>query len=160
MSNLAIKRISKEIANFEKKNFKFENFYLAFNPDNLLEWYFLLYNLDSPYNGGMYLGSLTLSKDYPFKPPVIKMITPSGRFHPNTSICTTFTVFHGETYSPVWRIDTMISAFISFMLDPNDQYGIGSISTDQNTKKILAKKSKEFNESNKIFVKYFKQMIS
>ena len=41
-----------------------------------------------PYEGGEYWGQLLFPSDYPFKPPGIKMTTPSGRFKENEKICT------------------------------------------------------------------------
>ena len=38
---------------------------------------------DSPYRGGYYHGVLTFPREYPFKPPSIRMITPNGRFQTN-----------------------------------------------------------------------------
>ncbi|KIY52348.1 UBC-like protein, partial [Fistulina hepatica ATCC 64428] len=42
---------------------------------------------DSPYEGGEYHGVLLFPSEYPFKPPGIKMVTPSGRFQPDRKIC-------------------------------------------------------------------------
>ena len=36
------------------------------------------------YKGGYYWGKLVFPQDYPYKPPSILMITPSGRFKCNT----------------------------------------------------------------------------
>lgn len=38
---------------------------------------------DSPYAGGYYHGVLTFPRDYPFRPPSIRMLTPNGRFQTN-----------------------------------------------------------------------------
>ncbi|ELU43576.1 ubiquitin-conjugating enzyme domain-containing protein [Rhizoctonia solani AG-1 IA] len=42
---------------------------------------------DCPYAGGEYHGLISFPSDYPFKPPGIKMYTPSGRFQPDKKIC-------------------------------------------------------------------------
>ena len=56
--------------------------------ENLLIWHFLFYGpAQSPYAGGIYHGALTFPKEYPYKPPSIRMITPNGRFKPNAKIC-------------------------------------------------------------------------
>lgn len=39
---------------------------------------------DTPYHDGLYHGKLVFPPDYPFKPPSIYMLTPNGRFKPNT----------------------------------------------------------------------------
>ena len=50
-------------------------------PSNLLEWHYLVTGPEgTPYEGGLYHGKLVFPKQFPFKPPSIYMITPSGRF--------------------------------------------------------------------------------
>jgi len=36
------------------------------------------------------------------QPPDIKMMTPNGRFEVGKKICTTFTSFHKESWSPIY----------------------------------------------------------
>ena len=89
------------------------------------EWHFLIEGpSDSPYAGGWYLGKLrcapqppggpavapglraglgTASRrrfppEYPFKPPGILMLTPSGRFETGTRLCLSMSDFHPETW--------------------------------------------------------------
>jgi ubiquitin-protein ligase len=49
---------------------------------------------DSPYAGGEYHGVLLFPSEYPFKPPGIKMYTPSGRFQQDKRICMSMSDFH------------------------------------------------------------------
>ena len=35
-----------------------ENFFAAPDPSNIFEWYFLVFGLDGPYEGGYYMGKL------------------------------------------------------------------------------------------------------
>ncbi len=49
---------------------------------------------DSPYAGGEYYGVIMFPSEYPFKPPGIKMVTPSGRFQPDKKICFSMSDFH------------------------------------------------------------------
>jgi hypothetical protein len=49
---------------------------------------------DSPYDGGEYHGVLLFPPEYPFKPPGIKMFTPSGRFQQDRRICMSMSDFH------------------------------------------------------------------
>lgn len=46
---------------------------------DILEWHYLISGPpDTVYSGGEYHGVLIFPKEYPFKPPGIKMITPNG----------------------------------------------------------------------------------
>ncbi|KRX82976.1 Adaptin ear-binding coat-associated protein 1, partial [Trichinella sp. T6] len=72
-------------------------------PSNILEWHYLLRGPeDSPYAGGFYHGKLIFPSDYPFKPPSIYIITPNGRFKPNTRLCLSISDFHPDTWNPTW----------------------------------------------------------
>ena len=56
------------------------------SPDerNIFKWYFMVFNLpEAPYKGGFYIGELTFPQNYPFAPPMIKMLTENGRFKRN-----------------------------------------------------------------------------
>lgn len=55
----------------------------------------------SPYEGGYYHGKLKFPPEYPLKPPSILMLTPSGRFKPNTRLCLSMSDFHPETWNPM-----------------------------------------------------------
>lgn len=61
---------------------------------NTFEFHFCFYGLDHPYDGGFYHGVLNLHSNYPFEPPTIMMLTPSGRFDICKPICTSFTNYH------------------------------------------------------------------
>lgn len=45
--------------------------------------------------------------EYPFKPPGIKMLTPSGRFQPDKKICFSMSDFHPGSWNPAWSVATM-----------------------------------------------------
>ena len=61
---------------------------VALPASNLLEWHYVLLGLpDSDYAGGVYHGKIVFPSTYPFKPPSILMLTPSGRFAVNTRLC-------------------------------------------------------------------------
>ena len=87
---------------------------------------------DTPYFGGLYHGLLKLNANHPMGPPNVHMITPSGRFTPESypcagrGICTSFTSYHPDTWSPLITIETILKGLISFMCDNKDS-GIGSI---------------------------------
>lgn len=151
-SKLGQKRIKREIEIYSKDNFKFPNLILRPCEEDILKWYFIVYDLkDTPYDGGVYFGKVVLPKEYPLKPPDFYFITPNGRFEVMTKICTTFSSFHQDTYTSTWNIMTMMEGMISFMTDTKSQEGIGYIETSDNTKITLAKNSLNWNKSNEEF---------
>lgn len=87
--------------------------------------------------------------DYPFKPPDIKLFTPSGRFKPETKICTSMTSFHPSTWNPAWSVATILTGLLSFML--SDEITTGSMTATAADRKLLAEKSHAFNVGNKKF---------
>ena len=115
-NKLFLKRISKEILMYKNDNFKFPNLILRYNEDNLLKWYFIVYDLkETPFENGIYFGKITLPNEYPLKPPNFIFITPNGRFKTNTPICLSFTNFHPESWQPCQSVEHMLISLISFM---------------------------------------------
>lgn len=71
---------------------------------------------DSPYAGGFYHGRLVFPTEYPFRPPTIYMITPSGRFKTNIRLCLSISDFHPDTWNPAWSVSTILTGLLSFMV--------------------------------------------
>ena len=107
----------------------------------------------SPYHDGIYHGKLRFPPDYPFKPPSIYMITPNGRFKPNTRLCLSISDFHPDTWNPTWNLSTILTGLLSFMLENNSTYG--SIITTKREKQILARKSLAYNLNDSQFCELF-----
>ena len=61
-----------------------------------------------------------LPPEYPFKPPHIIFLTPSGRFETNTKVCLSFSAYHPELWQPAWGIRLILEALISFLPTPAD----------------------------------------
>ena len=70
----------------------------------------------TPYAGGLYHGMLRFPAEYPFRPPSIYMITPNGRFKPNTRLCLSISDFHPDTWNPSWSVSTILTGLLSFMV--------------------------------------------
>ncbi|CAM9024587.1 unnamed protein product [Wickerhamomyces anomalus] len=88
---------------------------------NILEWHYLISGPpDTPYAGGQYHGTLMFTSEYPFKPPAIKMITPSGRFQPNTRLCLSMSDYHPDLWNPAWSVATILTGLLSFMTGDED----------------------------------------
>jgi len=111
---------------------------------NILTWNFLLRGPpDSPFAGGEYHGVLLFPPEYPFKPPGIKMLTPSGRFQPGKKICFSMSDFHPGSWNPAWSVATILTGLLSFML--SDEMTTGSMTAPDAHKRSLAARSHLWN---------------
>ena len=136
----------------EKKQ-SLDNFLAGPDPDNILHWYYLIFGLDGPYEGGYYMGRIEFTKEYPHKPPAIKMLTPNGRFQTNYRICLSISDYHPETWSPAWSISHVIIALISFMQD--DEMTHGGIETTNEVKMSYASASLDASAKLPLFKEVF-----
>ena len=126
---------------------------------DILTWYFLISGPpDTPYDGGEYLGKLSFPADYPFKPPSIMMITPSGRFHTNMRLCLSMSDFHPESWNPAWSVSTILIGLMSFMT--SEESTTGSIRTSTEERQLLAAQSRLWNRKHPIFVQVFPEWIT
>lgn len=117
---------------------------------NILNWNYIIRGPpDSPYAGGEYHGVLLFPAEYPFKPPGIKMLTPSGRFQIDKRICFSMSDFHPGTWNPAWSVATILTGLLSFML--SDEMTTGGLSSNDNERRALAGKSHAWNVSQKRF---------
>ncbi|KAJ1877691.1 Ubiquitin-conjugating enzyme E2 6 [Coemansia sp. RSA 1722] len=148
-SKTATKRLSKEYTLMKKSPPEF----ITAKPleKNILEWHFIITGPpDTPYDGGQYHGRLIFPKEYPFAPPAIQMLTPSGRFEPGMNICTSMSNYHPNTWNPGWSVATIITGLLSMMTgDELTTGGLSNISDEQ--KKSLAAASHAFNSANPVF---------
>ena len=128
-------------------------------PTNILEWRYVFRGpKDSPYQGGYYHGKLVFPTEFPFKPPAIYMITPSGRFHPNTRLCLSISDYHPESWNPAWTVSAVLVGLLSFMTE--DQHTTGSISTSKTQKVTYATASLDFNLRDPLFVELFPEIVA
>lgn len=127
-------------------------------PSNILEWHYVIRGPEnSPYAGGVYHGKLIFPSEFPYKPPSIYMITPTGRFKCNSRLCLSISDFHPEYWNPAWSVSTILTGLLSFMLERNPT--LGSIETTDYEKLQFALKSGEFNMRNKIFIDLFPTVV-
>ncbi|KAJ2448831.1 Ubiquitin-conjugating enzyme E2 6 [Coemansia sp. RSA 2336] len=148
----AVKRLNKEYMMIQKSPPEF----ITAKPleKNVLEWHFIITGPpDTPYEGGQYHGRLLFPKDYPFKPPSIQMITPSGRFEVNKDLCTSMSSYHPETWNPSWSVATIITGLLSMMT--GEEIMTGGISASNDERKRLAQRSHDFNKSSVMFKSAF-----
>mmetsp|Transcript_19174 Transcript_19174/g.38905 ORF Transcript_19174/g.38905 Transcript_19174/m.38905 type:complete len:222 (+) Transcript_19174:193-858(+) len=127
-------------------------------PANMLEWHFVIEGpAGSPYQGGYYHGIIRFPQEYPFKPPSIRMVTPSGRFEPNQRICLSMSDFHPETWNCMWSVSSILQGVVSFMLDSAP--AIGTMTSSEAAKRQLARQSMRANLKDKTFRELFPELI-
>lgn len=144
----------KRISNEDEKLF-------TVKPDdtNILVWYFLISGTENTwYYGGSFMGMIIFPPNYPFSPPEIQMISPTGRFATRKSICLSNTSYHQESWQPIWNIDKLLIGLISFM--NSGEEGIGVLVPKMSDDKIthIANQSKAwlYNKCD-IFAKVFRE---
>ncbi|KAI8099112.1 ubiquitin-conjugating enzyme/RWD-like protein [Halteromyces radiatus] len=138
----AFRRLTKEYMELQKNPPP----YIVARPveNNILEWHYVIQGPpDTPYQGGEYYGRLTFPSDYPYKPPAIRMSTPSGRFQTDTRLCLTMSDFHPSLWNPSWSVATILNGLLSFMT--TDENTTGSIRTTDAEKRIYALRSHRAN---------------
>ncbi|KAF4610831.1 hypothetical protein D9613_006585 [Agrocybe pediades] len=141
-SKAAQKRLSKEYVAMQKEPPPFV--WAVPDEKNILTWNFLIRGPpDSPYVGGEYHGVLLFPPEYPFKPPGIKMFTPSGRFQPDRKICFSMSDFHPGTWNPAWSVATILTGLLSFML--SDEMTTGSVNASEPHRRAFAERSHSWN---------------
>lgn len=130
------------------------------NEDNILEWHYVITGPpNTVYEDGQYHGTLVFQKDYPFKPPTIRMTTPSGRFRTNTRLCLSMSDYHPDTWNPAWSVSTILTGLLSFMT--SEESTTGAIQTTPQVRKKLARESKEWNlQSDRMFVRVFPELLA
>ncbi|ORY94907.1 ubiquitin-conjugating enzyme/RWD-like protein [Syncephalastrum racemosum] len=153
----AFKRLTKEYLEIQKNPPPF----IIARPveSNILEWHYVIRGPpETPYEGGEYYGRLTFPSDYPFKPPAIRMTTPSGRFQPDTRLCLTMSDFHPSLWNPSWSVPTILNGLLSFMT--TDETTTGSIKTTDAEKRIFAARSHRLNLKNQKFREVFPELCT
>lgn len=109
---------------------------------DLFFWHFTIKGpKDTPFEGGIYHGTITFPQNYPLSPPDVEFLTPNGRFQTNTRLCLSFTSYHPESWNPGWDVRTELISLIAFFPTSPDG-AIGGISTDSKTRRKLAQSSR------------------
>ncbi|GAA6050115.1 hypothetical protein JCM3770_001380 [Rhodotorula araucariae] len=112
--------------------------------DDIFQWHFTLRGAKgSDYDDGVYHGKLVLPSDYPFKPPEVYMLTPSGRFEVNKRICLSISSFHPETWQPSWGIRTALLAIMAFF-ETEPKGAVGSLDAPPAERRRLAVASRTY----------------
>lgn len=107
------------------------------NPENILEWHYLISIPDAPYSGGLYWGKLVFPPSYPLSPPSVMLLTPNGRFHTNRRLCLSMSDYHPETWNPMWSVSTVLLGLQSFWQGGSGT--LGSVSKGAGERERMAK---------------------
>jgi ubiquitin-protein ligase len=159
LNKITLKRINGDFKKFTEENPSHFDVYP--NPENILEIYFLLVGREKTnYEGGLYIGKIVHSPEYPRKAPDYYVYTPNGRFEINKKICLTNSAYHQADWAPAaWNLITLLEGFASVWHSdiPEDKVGISHISnTSSSELKRLAQESINFNteKMNSIFYNF------
>lgn len=115
------------------------------NESDILVWHYAVRGpVDTPYQGGIYIGKIKFHPDYPLKAPSIYMLTPSGRFECNKKICMSMSDFHPESWNPLWSVATIIQGIQSFMA--SDELTTGGMKASDMDRKKFAAVSMVYNQ--------------
>eukprot|EP00629_Pelagomonadales_sp_RCC1024_P016162 CAMPEP_0119278850 /NCGR_PEP_ID=MMETSP1329-20130426/19801_1 /TAXON_ID=114041 /ORGANISM="Genus nov. species nov., Strain RCC1024" /LENGTH=159 /DNA_ID=CAMNT_0007279377 /DNA_START=252 /DNA_END=728 /DNA_ORIENTATION=+ len=145
-------RLRKELMAMERDRPEF--IWATHKESNVLLWSFLLAPpSDTVYGGGWYWGRITFPPEYPFAPPGIQFVTPSGRFRPETKICMSMSDYHPESWNPSWSVATILKGILSFMLD--DELTTGGMKASDAKRRSLAAASVAWNKSRPEFLQLF-----
>ncbi|KAJ1506291.1 Ubiquitin-conjugating enzyme E2 J1 [Coelomomyces lativittatus] len=138
----SVRRILKELSDLNSEESSDYKIHLV--DDQLFELHFTIRGPpDTPYVNGLYHGKLILPHDYPFRPPEIVFLTPSGRFEINKKICLSVTNFHPETWQPAWGLRTFMIGITSFMTVESAD-SIGSMQWTSEERQAAAVSSKSW----------------
>lgn len=166
MSVNVCRRVIQDVQN-GMRNLKREmGTYICPEQDNYFNVHFLIPGPEkTPFQGGLYHGMVRLDAEHPAKPPAVFMFTPSGRFNTrkypvsakDRGLCTTFTAWHPESWSPLNNLETIMKGFLSFMCDLTE-HGIDSINEGEEKMRILAKASLHTLTQDKIVADLFPEL--
>lgn len=133
--------------------------HVSCDESNILVWSNLLEGpSETPYEGGWYWGRLTVTGEYPFAPPSIVMMTPSGRFEINTRLCLSMSDYHPESWQPAWSLATVLKGLLSFMCEESPTSGAIDPPASYEERQRLAKESLEWNKAQAGFLKAFPEV--
>ncbi|KAJ7632418.1 UBC-like protein [Roridomyces roridus] len=143
-NNSAVKRIMQEAR--ELANDPSPEYSAAPLEDDIFEWHCTLRGpAGTEFEGGLYHFRILLPAEYPFRPPSLMMLTPSGRFETDTKICISFTSYHEELWQPAWGVRTAIIGLQGFFpLKGKAAVGVGAIEFPTAERKRLAALSRSW----------------
>ncbi|CAM9807777.1 unnamed protein product [Laminaria digitata] len=107
---------------------------------NMFEWHFTFLGAkDSPFEGGLYHGSITLPPDYPQSGPSVRLLNTNQRFKVGSRICLSASEYHQETWQPSWTVTSLVTALVAHMTEPAAEIGSVQGATRSQKRKAAAR---------------------
>lgn len=157
--HMGLKRLLREYKDVENDPSLCPNVLFSYKDENPYLCYFVIHGLDvSGFKNGIYFGSMTVHRDYPLKPPAIRIHTPNGRFKENEDICLTITKHHPEFWSPGIRIYHVLLGLVSFMT--SEEKSLAYMDRTPEERQQKADKSLEWCLKNEKFMLMFDSKLS
>jgi ubiquitin-protein ligase len=119
---------------------------------NILEWRFVIKGIGD-YEGGYYQGKLVFPSEYPWRPPSVIFLTPTGRFEVNKRICLSISDYHPELWTPSWTVGTILTGIVSFF--NSEETSTGTVRSTLANRQNFALNSHTVNKKDKLFIKLF-----
>lgn len=145
-------RLHKIIYAHYKKATEQHNEYIKYciNENNIHEWYIKISSLvgdDNEFEHGEYIGKITITDDFPYKPPSFMLLTPNGVYDIDGRVCISIGEFHSQNYMPTLGVSGFTNQLISGMIGWRTLgEGIRLLNTTVEEKKLLASESVKYNE--------------
>lgn len=154
-----IVRIAKDLAT-NQPGFEKEKIWLGLFEEMYDKVYFCFYGLQgSWYENGQYFGFFEITAKFPFEPPNVFMLTPSGRFETNTKLCmSAFSSYHKSEWNAslsLFNVALMTQVFM-----PTTDSMIGGKITGEAETRELAAQSLQWNAQQTVFRAVFPHLCN
>ena len=147
MSNIAIKRLNRDLSVLEKDPLYSMGIYHYVNEENIFNIKAMIRGPeDTPYRQGYYFFDMNFPKEYPFKPPKVSYETRYGniRFNPNLYTCGKVCVSILGTWSgPQW---TSCQSIKSVLISLQTLLHENPLHNEPGYEKEIGEKNKLYNE--------------
>ena len=148
---MALKRLKKEFADLiEEPSYLFTAEPLE--DENLFEWVGTIYGpKESPYEGGVFYLDILFPRDYPFKPPKVKFLTPIYHTNINKHGKMCLDALYRE-WSPCLTISKILLLIHSMLTDPDYDCPLNTEAANlyKTDRQMYNKLAKEWTEKHSI----------
>ncbi|CBZ49834.1 ubiquitin-conjugating enzyme, related [Neospora caninum Liverpool] len=87
------------------------------------------------------------------------MMTPNGRFVTNRRLCLSISDFHPESWNPSWRVETILTGLLSFMIDEDEPVAQGTMGCLTSERRKFAQSSFFCNKRDPAFRRLFPELL-